>query len=39
MNKIYKEEKGITLLTLTITIIIMIILASIITYSGVSSIE
>ena len=34
-----KEKKGITLIALTITIIVLIILASITTYSGVSTIQ
>ena len=34
-----RKEKGITLIALTITIIILIILASITTYSGISTIK
>ena len=34
-----RNEKGITLIALTITIIILIILASITTYSGISTIK
>lgn len=39
MKKIYKNEKGITLVALTITIILMLIIASITIYSGKSVIK
>lgn len=39
MNKLKKNAKGITLISLVVTIIILVILSSIITYSGLSSIR